>query len=98
MFEPFFTTKAVGEGTGLGMAQVHGLVGQHGGQIKVESSLGAGTKVSIWLPAIDASPRTEPVEETRISNVTGEQLLVVDDDETRRGRPWARSSNLEAMS
>jgi PAS domain S-box-containing protein len=84
LFEPFFTTKAVGEGTGLGMAQVHGLVGQHGGQIEVESSVGAGTKVSIWLPAIDASPRAEPRRETRISNHTGERLLVVDDDEASR--------------
>jgi CheY-like chemotaxis protein len=84
LFEPFFTTKGVGHGTGLGMAQVHGLVGQHGGQIDVESSYGAGTKVSIWLPAIDSSPSTNPEHETRTSNVTGQRVVVVDDDDALR--------------
>jgi signal transduction histidine kinase len=50
IFLPFFTTKDVGEGTGLGLSVVHGIVSSHGGSIKVDSTPGTGTTFEIQLP------------------------------------------------
>ena len=81
IFDPYFSTKGPGEGTGMGLAVVHGIVKDHGGDIKVYSELGEGTVFHVYLPLIE----TRPVEPKAISaepTLTGtERILFVDDEE-----------------
>ena len=85
IFDPFFTTKPPGEGTGLGLAQVFGIVSQHGGQITVSSQQGKGTEFTIYLPASSASMTQDPgALRPQHLKASGETVLVVDDDEPTR--------------
>jgi PAS domain S-box-containing protein len=84
VFEPFFTTKAGGKGTGLGLSTVYGIVRQSGGQISVESEVGAGTAFSIYLPTVEATQENEPGS-TEVNPVAGsETILLVEDEEQVR--------------
>lgn len=81
IFEPFFTTKKPGQGTGLGLAQVYGIVAQHGGFIDVSSQVGRGTTFTIYLPALLAEAEVD--EESRVEGVPhgrGETILLVEDE------------------
>jgi signal transduction histidine kinase len=60
VFEPFFTTKPLAQGSGLGLSQVHGFAGQSGGWVDLESSLGSGTTVSLFLPRDSVRPLRRP--------------------------------------
>jgi PAS domain S-box-containing protein len=80
-FEPFYSTKPKGEGTGLGLATVYGIVTQAGGTIEIRSALGAGTTIEVLLPATDARPATKPAGESRNDAASnGETILVVEDE------------------
>lgn len=89
IFDPFFTTKALGEGTGLGLAQVHGIVGSHEGAIDVESHVGEGTTFTIYLPALPVHPLDPTIsvleEAQALPKGDGETILVVEDDVAVRG-------------
>jgi two-component system cell cycle sensor histidine kinase/response regulator CckA len=83
-FEPFFTTKASGEGTGLGLATVYGIVTQAGGSVTLTSEPGLGTTVTILLPAGAAADPVAPVPEPVVTAGHGETLLVVEDEAALR--------------
>ena len=86
-FEPFFTTKPIGQGTGLGLSMIYGFVKQSGGQVRIESEVGRGTTVCLYLPRHEGEADGEhllsdPTQAPRAEQ--GETVLVVDDEPTVR--------------
>jgi signal transduction histidine kinase/CheY-like chemotaxis protein len=82
--EPFFTTKGVGQGTGLGLSMVHGLAAQLGGGLLIESTLGKGTCVQLWLPVSDAAPDQPAAPEVELDRNNRGTAMVVDDEDLVR--------------
>ncbi len=97
IFEPFFTTKQPGRGTGLGLAQVYGIVKQHGGHIHVQSNVGEGTAFHIYFPTVTTEEKSLAAQQGSGDLLTGsgETILVVEDDRATRE---ALTSSLEMLN
>ncbi len=80
IFEPYFTTKVKGEGTGLGLAVVHGIVKDHGGEIRIYSEVGKGTIFRIYLPLLEQHTEYTADARETILRGKGETILFVDDE------------------
>jgi len=88
IFEPFFTTKPPGQGTGLGMAMVYGLMKQHGGFIEVHSTPGVGTSVTLYFPPALEQPG--PIPDLTISAPAGSETILLVEDEAALRRSATR--------
>ena len=84
LFEPFFTTKSLGQGTGLGLATVYGIVKQSGGYIAVQSEAGTGTRFDIYLPRIFETQESTVVTAPRRTESSEPMVLLVEDEDAVR--------------
>lgn len=84
IFDPFFTTKPLGQGTGLGLSTVLGIVQSHGGFIQIDSTLGQGTQFRVYVPACEQLAIHEPVRVSAGPRGHGELVLLVDDERAVR--------------
>ncbi len=83
--EPFFSTKGVGKGTGLGLSMIHGLTAQSGGTLRIESTPGQGTAITMWLPVTDeAVVRSSGGGQEPIPARVAARILLVDDEDIVR--------------
>jgi CheY-like chemotaxis protein len=109
IFDPYFSTKGPGEGTGMGLSVVHGIVKSYDGDIRVHSELGVGTEIDVYLPMIESSAEL-PREAVSVDSIPigNEHILLVDDEENiarmvqqmleRLGyQVTARTSSVEAL-
>ena len=94
IFDPFFTTKPPGQGTGLGLAQVFGIVRQLDGQIQVESQVGQGARFTLYLPMLDRPDTVETVTELAPPRGAGETILLVEDEKALRTAMYEMLSTL----
>jgi PAS domain S-box-containing protein len=96
-FEPFFTTKTVGEGSGLGLSTVYGIIKQHGGQIWAQSAPGAGTTIRIYLPVFAGAALPAPAENP--APMRSGAVLLVEEDAAVRGlaRRTLEAAGIEVM-
>jgi PAS domain S-box-containing protein len=93
-FDPFFTTKAEGRGTGLGLSMVYGFVKQSGGHIRIESEVGQGTTIRIYLPrSMQAEDQLIDIDSTPVKGGS-EMVLVAEDDESVRDTVVAMLNDL----
>jgi PAS domain S-box-containing protein len=86
-FEPFYTTKPIGMGTGLGLSMIYGFAKQSGGQVRIYSEMGQGTRVTLYLPrhmASDVEDTSEEASSTPLQGTNGQTILVVDDEPSVR--------------
>jgi len=96
-FEPFFTTKEPGRGTGLGLSMVYGFASQSGGTARIESRMGRGTRVSVFLPlSAEADHEPAPMPEDAPERIDA-RILLVDDDATVRAVMAATLRDLGAQ-
>ncbi len=80
IFEPFYTTKPAGQGTGLGLSTVYGIISQHGGRVSVYSHPGHGTTFHVYLPSTRGGPEAEEEEASTVEMPSGtEKILLVED-------------------
>ena len=84
VFEPFFTTKPLGQGTGLGLSTVYGIVRQAGGHIRLATEIDRGTEVAVYLPRVVEPAATHAPAATAVSPGGGETVLLVEDDHSVR--------------
>jgi PAS domain S-box-containing protein len=82
IFEPFFTTKPRGQGTGLGLAVVHGIVRAHDGAIDVSSTPGKGSTFDVYFPAVSGDALVAAAPDRQAQRGAGQQILYVDDEES----------------